>query len=132
MADLTCPSARAAPGAKLIGTLGADGRVKPLRTPLEVDADFIARAKRQGEPEARMRFAAPCAQGGCGHWTGQACGLIDRVLDHIATLPQDVRAKTLPPCTIRGDCRWYHQTGAEACRSCDLVVRLPAEPVAAE
>ncbi|MCG6903402.1 MAG: hypothetical protein LJE68_12050 [Rhodobacter sp.] len=131
MSTITCPSATCEPGAYLLGTLGSDGRIKHLRTPLRVDADFVAKARANGEPESHMRFAAPCQEGKCSHWTGAACGLIDRVMAHLDALEADIRADSPPPCTIRGSCRWYRQSGVEACLSCDLVVRLP-EATAAE
>lgn len=125
MPTITCPSATCDPGATLLGTVGADGRVKHLRTPMVIDADFVVRAKANGTPEAHMRFAAPCRTGRCSHWTGKGCGLIDWVMDHLdATAPQMKAAKP-PPCTIRASCRWYRQSGVGACLACDLVTRLP-------
>lgn len=97
-----------------------------------VDEAFVARARAAGEPEARMRFTAPCAEGSCSHWTGKACGLIDRVLRHVDAAPSDPRGGALPPCTIRKECRWFGQQGRSACAVCDLVVRQPeAEEAAA-
>ena len=32
-------------------------------------------------PERRFRFSSPCAQGGCGQWTGSACGVIAGAMD---------------------------------------------------
>ena len=130
MTTHACPSAECAPGATLLGVLGEDGRIKHLRTPMRIDADFVARAREQGEPEARMRFASGCQEGGCGHWSGTACELIDKVMAHLDPQLDAVRSDTLPPCTIRATCRWYAQRKAEACSVCDLVVRLP-EPAAA-
>lgn len=131
MTKHACPSAECAPGATLLGVLGDDGRIKHLRTPMRIDADFVTRARAQGEPEARMRFASTCQEGNCGHWSGKACGLIDKVMAQLEPQLDRVRAETLPPCTIRVNCRWYAQSGHDACSVCDLVVRLP-EPAAAE
>ncbi len=131
MTSVTCPSATCEPGAKLLGAVGEDGRIKHLRTPLEIDKDFVAKARAKGVPEAKMRFAAPCQEGKCGHWTGDACGLIDKVMAHIEAEAPEMKAVEVPPCTIRASCRWYMQTGAQACLSCDLVVRLPEQEVAA-
>ncbi len=129
--DLTCPSAECAPGATLLGTLGADGRIKHLRTPLTVDADFVATATRNGPAETHMRFAAPCQEGRCQQWTGSACGVIERVLQHLETEAPQLRSDTLPPCTIRATCRWYAERGEAACLACDLVV-MRQEPATAE
>ncbi len=115
----------------MLGVAGKDGRIKHLRTPMPVDDDFVRQASANGPPEAHMRFAAPCEEGKCGHWTGAACGLIDKVLAHLEAEAPGMKAATLPPCTIRGSCRWYSQTGEEACLACDLVVRQPAQ-IAAE
>lgn len=119
--DRTCPSARCESGATLLGIKGPDGRIRHLRTALPIDDGFIAAAQEVGPPERRMRFAAPCATSGCSQWTGDRCGVIDRVLDHLATMDAPLR-DTLPPCPIRGTCRWFDQTGEVACRACDLVV----------
>ncbi len=119
--QLTCPSAECAPGATLLGTLGADGRIKHLRTALTIDADFVERASADGPAETHMRFAAPCQEGRCQQWTGSACGVIERVMQHLETIPE-MRATVLPPCTIRSTCRWHDQSGVEACLACDLVV----------
>ncbi|MBI1218343.1 MAG: hypothetical protein GC186_07325 [Rhodobacteraceae bacterium] len=121
-APRTCPSAPAEAGATLIGMLGPDGRIHNLRTPLEVDADFLAAAATQGPPEARMRFAGRCVEGQCGQWTGHSCGVIERVLDRLASADGPQVAAELPPCTIRANCRWFSQSGGTACRACVLVV----------
>lgn len=130
MTGLTCPSAPASPGAVLLGVKGAEGRIVPLRTRLEVDADFLAAASRQGPPEARMRFASPCQTKGCAQWTGSACGIIQRVLDHLGHLsePPVLSGERLPPCTIRQSCRWFAEQGREACAACDLVVTYQTQP----
>lgn len=121
---LTCPSATCAPGTQLIGTLGAGGRIKHLRTPLTVDAGFVEAAQAQGDPEARMRFATGCAEGRCHHWRGGACGLITEVLETLEAA-QVERSPGLPRCPIRPTCRWHAQEGRTACEACDLVVRQP-------
>lgn len=120
--DKTCPSARCAPGAALLGTLGPDGRIRHLRTAVTIDADFVARARKLGPPEARFRFAAPCAEGACRQWTGQGCGVVEQVLAHLAAVAPELARADLPPCTIRATCRWHAQRGAAACKACDLVV----------
>jgi hypothetical protein len=123
----TCPSARCAPGAHLIGLAQPDGRMVMLRTPLAVDAETADRMTADGRPEARMRFADTCQEGRCAQWTGHGCGVIERVLSALA--PPQVTA--LPPCAIRGKCRWYHQEGGDACAVCALVV-TDSRAVAAE
>jgi len=116
--ELTCPSARCEPGATLIGILRADGQIANLRTPLQIDADFVAQAHRQGNPEARMRFAAPCQKASCEQWTGQGCGVVKKVLAHLAPEP----GGALQPCVIRDSCRWYAERRRPACHACRFVV----------
>jgi hypothetical protein len=118
----TCPSARCTPGASLLGVLGADGRIKHVRTPLTIDEDFVTRAHASGPPEARFRFAAPCAEGRCQQWTGAGCGVVEKVLAYLEALAPERPRDDVPPCTIRTTCRWYSQRGVLACKACDLVV----------
>jgi hypothetical protein len=127
---LTCPSARAVPGATLIGVLGPEGRVVPMRTAMRIDADFVETASKLGPPEARMRFAGRCHEGGCVQWTGSRCGVIDRVLAHLG--PEAEAEVALQPCVIRPTCRWYAQSGRTACTGCAYVVTDNRAPVAAE
>lgn len=119
--DKSCPSARCKPGSLLLGVKEADGLIRHLRTPLLVDKDLMRKASSKGSPEARMRFASRCATSGCAHWNGTRCGVIDHVLAQLAATTVPLAA-TLPPCPIRGSCRWYSQTGETACRACRLVV----------
>lgn len=127
----SCPSAPAAPGAILLGVLGADGHIHNLRTTMTVDADFLAAAGQSGPVEARMRFAGRCQTSGCMQWTGTRCGVIDRAMAIMqqAGVPP---APALPPCTIRSDCRWFSQNGPAACGTCTLIVTDTTGAVAAE
>lgn len=119
--DRTCPSARCAPGATLLGIKGKDGRVTNFRTAMPIDDAFVKKAKAVGPPEQRMRFASPCQTNGCSQWTGDRCGVIDRVLGHLDVNNITLRSD-LPPCPIRSTCRWHSQTGARACYACEMVV----------
>jgi hypothetical protein len=116
----TCPIAPCAPGHVLLGVKDDDGAVRHMRKAVRIDADFVVRARRKGPPEAQMRFAAPCATTACAQWTGTRCGLIDGVLAHLEDTKRPVRA-TLPPCPIRRTCRWFDQSGEQACQGCSLV-----------
>lgn len=105
----------------MIGIVGADGVVQPIPTRLEIDADFVERARQRGSPEARFRFAGRCVEGGCSQWTGNSCGVIEKVLTGMAE--QVVKpVDNLPRCAIRGTCRWYSQRGKAACQACVFVV----------
>lgn len=130
-APRSCPSAPAAPGARLLGFLGPDGRVHNLKSAVIVDAGFLEEASEAGPVEARMRFASRCQTGGCAQWTGSRCGVIDRALTLIEAALPLAEGTALPPCTIRQDCRWYAQTGVRACGACSYIVtdRL-AQPAA--
>ena len=117
----SCPSARAEPGNLLIGVVGGDGIVQPLPTRLEIDAGFIEQASKSGVPEARFRFGGRCIEGKCKQWTGNSCGVIEKVLTGMAD--QNIMpVEHLPRCVIRGTCRWYSQRGADACRACVFVI----------
>lgn len=116
--ELLCPSARGEPGALLLGLVGRDGSVAYVRPALEIDEDFIGRAREGRAPEKRFRFAQPCATSGCMHWTEGRCGVADA-----AAGSEEAQADgQLPACDIRPRCRWYAQAGPSACRSCPTVV----------
>ena len=119
--ELACPSSRCEPGATLLGVIEADGTVGYITPQLTIDDDFVERARRGREPERRFRFSNPCVEAGCRQWTGSRCGLIDRVLDADLEPAQPERAG-LPHCSIRSSCRWFEQSGADACRVCPLVI----------
>jgi hypothetical protein len=129
--ERSCPSAPAAPGAGLLGVLGADGRIHNLRTAVRVDAEFLKAASQAGPVEARMRFSGRCQTSGCAQWTGTRCGVIDRAMALVETWKTPV-AEDLPPCTIRGDCRWFSQNGPVACGTCTLIVTDTRGSLAAE
>lgn len=118
-AKVLCPSARMKPGAVLLGIVMGDGRVAFAPDRLLVNREFIANAQQGRSPEKRFRFADGCVQSSCVQWTGTRCGVIDDVLADIsvAALSADV-----PHCSIRPQCRWYDQAGAEACRACPVVI----------
>jgi hypothetical protein len=106
-------------GSVLLGIVTADGRVAFAPDRLLVNQEFTSSAREGRAPEKRFRFADVCVQAGCVQWTGTRCGVIDEVLSEVPTaaLPD-----TFPACSIRSQCRWYDQAGAEACRACPVVV----------
>jgi hypothetical protein len=128
----TCPSGRCVEGAVLLGIVGQDGVLGYVRPQLTIDADFVERAARGRTPEARFRFAEPCAEQRCGHWAGDRCGLVDEVLEsaQAAALASEP-ARPLPRCAIRRTCRWFAQRGPQACGTCPRVVHTPRTPPAA-
>jgi hypothetical protein len=85
---------------------------------LVVNREFVSNAREGRSPEKRFRFAGACVQKACTQWAGR-CGVVDTVL---AEVPASALQTDLPECSIRSQCRWYHQTGPDACRACPVVV----------
>ena len=120
-----CPSSRCKEGAILLGIVLADGKIAFAKDRLAVDGSFVQNANIEGShpPESRFRFGSPCAQGACRQWTGSRCGVIDAVLEESRQRNYARPPETpLPECSIRSQCRWFDQSGADACAVCDLVV----------
>ena len=114
-----CPSARLKEGALLVGIVLGDGRIAFSSDRLMVNCDFVENAKQGRPAEKRFRFGDVCVKTGCQQWSGDRCGVVDQIL---AAVPVDQWSPGLPECGIRSQCRWYKQTGADACRICVLVV----------
>ena len=112
-----CPSAKAEPGAAVIGVLGPDGRVGYLRDWLETDQEVIEDVSREGLPEQRYRFANSCVEHKCAQWNGK-CTIIERVSEAMTPIEEH----SLQPCAIRTACRWFRQKGPDACRLCPMVI----------
>lgn len=114
----TCPSGRARPGSLLIGVVGTNGRVAFISPGLRIEDEGV---EGSSGLERKMRFAERCVEAGCRQWTGESCGVIDRVLEAVITeaKPDD---DELPLCAIRPTCRWYYEHGKEACQACVWIV----------
>ena len=122
---ILCPSACCHEGAILLGIVLPDGRVAFTEGRPTVDRDFVSVATSEGRraPERRFRFSSPCVQGACRQWTGTQCGVIVAAMDEARNQDHEAPAtQELPPCGIRDDCRWFRQSGREACAVCELVV----------
>ena len=115
-----CPSSYLHEGALLLGVMTPSGTLSYVQPPTRVDADFVARARELGRPEARFRFSSPCLEAGCPQWTGEGCAVVDHVLEEEE--PVRLESGRLPHCAIRRDCRWFAQRGADACAVCPRVV----------
>jgi hypothetical protein len=116
---LRCPSSRCEPGAVLLGIMLPSGQLAYAAERVVIDEEFVAIANEGRSPEARFRFSSPCVRGACRQWTGTGCGVIE------AVLAQEQPAATdgpLPHCSIRSTCRWFAQSGREACAVCPKVV----------
>jgi hypothetical protein len=113
-----CPSSKCTDGAQLIGVVKEDGHVDMLKEAIQVDETFVNVAKQGRLPEMRFRFANKCIKNGCKQWTGERCGIIDQIMQHV----NETDNTSLPECSIRPQCRWYNQSGMEACKICPLVI----------
>ncbi len=113
-----CPSAPAQEGAILLGVVQADGSVAYLRDRIEVTREFLEIARAGRSPERRFRFSSPCQKSACQQWVSGRCSLPMRLAEIIPESAND----ELPRCSIRAQCRWFHQAGAVACRACPSVV----------
>jgi hypothetical protein len=120
---LLCPSSNIdEPNARVLGVLGADGRLTFAKVPIPVTPEFIAIAKKGRDPSKRFRFTTPCIQRGCRHWENERCLVADVVTDEMAS-PECAPASTREQaCPIKDACRWYHQRGEDACRACPEVI----------
>jgi hypothetical protein len=114
-----CPSGPCQEGAILLGVMTPSGRLAYVQPPTKISAEFVARARAMGRPEARFRFSVPCREAGCPQWTGDGCAVVDMVIDATAV---DPACSSLPTCAIRHSCRWYSQRGPAACSVCPLIV----------
>jgi hypothetical protein len=124
--QLMCPSAQPeTPSAVVLGVVDhttSPPEVQYLDAPMPVTPELLALTEPV-RPTEVYRFAAPCQEGACSHWSGHDCTLVTRLVQLVP-----VASLALPPCRIRGDCRWFHQSGREACRRCPLVVTHDAAP----
>ena len=120
-----CPSSPCREGAILLGIVLADGRVAFAKDRIVVDEGFVQNATAAGSrpPESRFRFSSPCVKGGCHQWTGSRCGVIDAVIEETRVQnSQPESESSFQDCSIRDTCRWFEQTGADACAVCHMVI----------
>ncbi len=117
--SVLCPSSRAKPGAKLLGVRQDDGTVAILPQVLQIDLSFLANTPQDIKAERQFRFTNACVEGGCVQWTGSRCGIADQALEHSSHVPA---ADGLIACSIRQQCRWFLQSGAEACTICPYIL----------
>jgi hypothetical protein len=117
--EVACPSATCKEGANLLGIIQPDGRVSFLNQKLNINEEFVQIAHRGRSPEKRFRFSNNCIKSSCKQWTGDRCGVIDRILDEVGIIEEPPE---LPECSIRSECRWYNQCGGKACAICPEVI----------
>lgn len=127
-----CPSYGCREGAILLGVVMRDGRVAFSSDRIVVNREFVQIAREGRAPEKRFRFGGQCVQSGCGQWAENRCGVIDSVMEETAASDGGGQfdASNLPPCSIRSQCRWFSQRGAEACAVCPEVITDLREEIA--
>lgn len=119
---LLCPSALPEmPQGRIFGVMegtATEPRLSYLDRAAPATDDIMALAAPV-QPTEVFRLAAPCVESKCCHFDGQDCQLVNRI---VQILPAVI--DSLPPCSIRKDCRWFHQEGKSACVRCPQVVTL--------
>jgi hypothetical protein len=123
---LQCPSARPEmPGSRVLGVIReVDGQafLHHLADPVAVTPAVLALAGDAPLSEV-FRFTAPCAASACSHFDGHDCRLAAKIVEAVP-----YRATSLPPCSLRRDCRWHAQEGMAACLVCPLLLSETADP----
>jgi hypothetical protein len=123
---LRCPSAQAdMEDVQVLGIVQEhDGakRVAYVDAPVPLSTDLVQSC---GEfvPHEVLRLSARCETAKCMHFDGTHCRLVERIVE---LMPKAV--DTLPPCTIRDECRWFIQAGPPACLRCPQIVTVCEEP----
>jgi len=117
-----CPSAQ--PGmdrCRVLGVVRQEGEtpfVQYLNQPIAATPEVLAMTAPLNPTEV-LRLSATCEEQRCPHYDGKDCRLAGRI---VQILPAVV--DTLPPCTIRKECRWYFQEGGAACKRCPQVTTI--------
>lgn len=106
----------------------SEPRVRYLERRLPVTQELLALTRPVAATEV-LRFAAPCANGGCQHFRAGSCRLAAKVVERLEPVTD-----ALPTCEVRAVCRWFAQEGAAACLRCPAIVtdRFSADPVMRE
>ena len=117
-----CPSALPEmPQGRLFGVMGGSA-TEPRLMYLDEAApatESLLSLAGPVKPTEVFRLAAPCVETKCCHFDGKDCQLVTRI---VQILPAVV--DSLPACSIRKECRWFHQEGRDACVRCPQVVTL--------
>ncbi|MET9361661.1 hypothetical protein ABZX93_12150 [Streptomyces sp. NPDC006632] len=124
-----CPSGDAhRPESVVLGVRsGGSGQVVYLDEPVPA-ADVLPGIPEGIAPHRVLRFASHCTSA-CANRVGDDCGLIQR----IQTLPSPRETGAVPRCHLRPHCKWWHQTGVDACHRCPALATLNSadDPLAA-
>lgn len=107
-------------GAILLGIVNEKNEIDFIANSIKITEAFVQSSKEVDKaPEKRFRFSNICIQSGCKQWTGNRCGVIDEVLNMVE---EKYWKNNLPRCSIRQTCRWFAQSGANACKVCPLII----------
>ena len=117
---ILCPAAPLTEGALLFGLIDRRGQVSYSQAAIRVTKKLLLELPLVAEQE--FRFASPCAQSACVHWSGE-CSLSTR-LSEFQAFGQDDPEDGLPACAIREECRWYQQDGPQMCSHCRIHSRV--------
>lgn len=124
---LSCPSTSASdPEARVFGVVVGSGErpeVAYLEQPVALSSLAAALPPDVNATEV-YRLAGRCAQSACQHYSGSHC----KLGEHLATT-LEVVSRALPPCSIRHECRWFHEQRAQACLRCPQVVTEVQAPL---
>ncbi len=117
--QLDCPSApHQHPDARLFGVVleeEGEARVSYLDKDTQLAEDFDPETL-DVDPGHALRFAAPCANKGCGQWREGGCGLGKAIIDQLKPV-----VDVAPACTLRATCRWFAENGTASCLRCPQV-----------
>ncbi|WP_328540372.1 hypothetical protein [Streptomyces sp. NBC_00344] len=112
-----CPSSKPdRPEAVVLGVHADSDGLSYLDTPVPA-AEATVFLPVDVLPTKAIRFAAHC-YAECAQRVGDDCGLVTKVARHAPS----VEESSLPKCHLRPRCKWWQQTGIDACRRCPLVV----------
>lgn len=67
--------------------------------------------------QKNYRSINSCETKSCHNWNGKKCNVPDKILSRIKESFLQVAEK----CSIRKDCRWFHQEGIEVCVKCPAI-----------
>lgn len=81
------------------------------------DADGII-VYESTKKEENIRRSAICETKNCTNWNGSECILPSVIMTEFATIDVLSRSKS---CSIRKDCRWFHQEGIKICKICPVI-----------
>jgi hypothetical protein len=124
--SLRCPSAQPGMGdVRVLGVVGGSAdkpRVSYLNETVAATPDILALAGPVAPTEV-FRLSSRCEEKKCVHFDGRDCQLAVRIVEMLPAV-----SESLPPCTIRHECRWYKQEGRAACLRCPQIMTVNIEP----